>query len=81
MKTYRGLIDIGCGRGPKACPQKYQNNIQADCLNCDLAAVAVVDFDRKPLAVLNRGQAPEEVKPENRSGGQNRNKGGLTDGL
>jgi len=62
MKTYRGLIEIDCGRDKKPCPQKYQKNVQAACLNCDLAEVRVVDLDRKPLAVL--WPAPEEIEPK-----------------
>ena len=63
MKTYRGLIDMDCGRGKKPCPQKYQKDVQAACLNCAMAEVRVVDHDRKPLAVLKRGKTPETKPP------------------
>ena len=53
MKTYRGLVDIGCGKGQKACPQKYKSNAQAECLNCVMAEVKIVDHDRKPLVALD----------------------------
>jgi len=59
MDPYRGIVKIECSL--QTCPHKMTgNNIQPQCMGCDLAITSIVNLEGKPVFVLRlpeRGNA------------------------
>ena len=49
MTPYKGIVRIECDRiGP--CPSKRRGNVRAECVQCENAAITILDLDGKVLA-------------------------------
>lgn len=48
MTPYRGIIRISC-RAKKACPKKFNKDVQPSCVECPDACVEVLDLDGRVI--------------------------------